>query len=91
MVDDCDDDWPPETPEDVEAERQRVYRAFDPQLRRHVALKFLSGTDPTLAQRFLNEAQAQARVDHDHVCKVFEVGDVDGRLYIAMQYVAGLR
>jgi len=66
-----------------------VYKAKDPRLGRHVALKFLRRDDPELIERFTREAQAQARIDHDHVCPVYEVGEIDGHSYIAMQYVAG--
>jgi hypothetical protein len=66
-----------------------VFKAFDPDLGRHVALKFLKGDDPALLARFEREARAQARLEHEHICKVFEVGAVDGRHYIAMQFVAG--
>ncbi|HVR96248.1 MAG TPA: protein kinase [Thermoanaerobaculia bacterium] len=66
-----------------------VYKAFDPTLNRYVALKFLQWNDPTLAERFLHEARAQARVDHPNVCRVYEVGEVEGRPYIAMQYIEG--
>jgi tetratricopeptide (TPR) repeat protein/predicted Ser/Thr protein kinase len=67
----------------------RVFLAWDPRLRRHVALKFVRGDDAELARRFVSEARAQARVDHERVCKVYEVGEVQGRVYIAMQYVEG--
>ena len=67
----------------------RVYKAFDPRLKRFVALKFIRGDDPDLNRRFLREAQAQARVEHDNVCRVHEVGEVQGRLYIAMPYLEG--
>lgn len=67
----------------------RVYKAFDPALKRFVALKFIRGDDPELTQRFLNEAQAQARVEHENVCKIYEVGEASGRPYIAMQYIEG--
>ena len=66
-----------------------VYKAKDPRLGRFVALKFLRRDDPDLIERFTREAQAQARIDHDHVCPVYEVGEIDGHSYIAMQYVAG--
>jgi serine/threonine-protein kinase len=66
-----------------------VYKAFDPSLNRHVALKFLHRNDPVTTERFLREAQSQARVDHPNVCQVHEVGEVDGRPYIAMQYIEG--
>ncbi|HRI68252.1 MAG TPA: protein kinase, partial [Polyangium sp.] len=42
-----------------------------------------------MTSRFLREARAQARIDHENVCKVFEVGEVEDKSYIAMQFVAG--
>lgn len=66
-----------------------VYKARDRQLGRVVALKFLLGATPGLVQRFHQEARAQARLDHRNICKVYEVGEVEGRPYIAMQYVDG--
>lgn len=66
-----------------------VYLAADPQLGRLVALKFLHNNDPALVVRFLREARAQARVEHANLCKVHEVGEVEGRPYIAMQYIEG--
>lgn len=67
----------------------RVWEAHDPRLRRRVAVKFLLGDDPELVARFLQEARAQARVEHDNVCRIHEVGEVAGRPCIAMQYIEG--
>lgn len=67
----------------------QVFLAQDPRLRRKVALKFVRGDDAALARRFLAEARAQARVEHERVCQVYEVGEVQGRPFIAMQYVEG--
>ncbi len=67
----------------------RIFRAEDPKLRRTVALKLLRRDDPELLQRFLQEAQLQARVDHPNVCRVYEVGEWRSQPYIAMQYVRG--
>src|SRR6266436_2450540 len=67
----------------------KVYKAFDRKLMRPVALKFLLGGDAAVERKFLHEAQAQARVDHAHVCRVYEVGRLADRPYIAMQYVSG--
>jgi len=67
----------------------RVYRAVDPRLRRWVALKFLHGDDPELVERFLGEARTQASVEHDNICPIYEVGEVEGRPYIAMQLIRG--
>ena len=66
-----------------------VYLATDPQLGRRVALKFLHYNDPLLVVRFLREARAQARVEHPNICQVHEVGEVEGRPYIAMQLIEG--
>jgi len=67
----------------------RIFRATDPRLRRLVALKLLRRDDPDLLQRFIQEAQLQARVDHPNVCRVFEVGEWRGQPYIAMQFLSG--
>jgi tetratricopeptide (TPR) repeat protein/predicted Ser/Thr protein kinase len=67
----------------------RVFLAYDPRLRRQVALKFVRDDHPELTHRFLSEARAQAKVNHERVCKVYEVGEVDQKVFIAMQYVEG--
>jgi hypothetical protein len=66
----------------------RVFLARD-RLERDVAIKFVRGDDPELARRVVAEARAQARVNDERVCKVYEVGEIAGRVYIAMQYVDG--
>ena len=68
----------------------KVFLAVDPRLRREVAIKFVRGDNPEHVTRMVAEARAQARVSHPHVCKVHEVGEVDGKIYIAMQYIAGV-
>jgi serine/threonine-protein kinase len=67
----------------------RVYRAVDRRLGRPVALKFLNSDDPQQVQRFQREARSQGQIEHDHVCRVYDVGEVDGRPYIAMQFIEG--
>jgi eukaryotic-like serine/threonine-protein kinase len=67
----------------------QVFLAVDPRLRREVAIKFVRGDNPEHVRRLIAEARTQARVNHEHVCKVHEVGDVEGRVYIAMQYIDG--
>ena len=67
----------------------RVHKAFDRQLQRRVALKFLDRIEPDARRRFLREAQAQARVRHDNVLEVYETGELDGRPFIAMRWVDG--
>ena len=69
-----------------------VYLAEDPRLRRRVALKVLPphlATDEAAGQRLLREARAAATLDHPNICTVYEVGEADGRGFIAMQYVDG--
>lgn len=67
----------------------KVYKGYDPYLKRYVALKFIRGDDTDLSRRFIQEAQAQAKVEHRNVCKVYEVGEVQDKLYIAMQFIEG--
>ncbi len=67
----------------------KVYQAFDRKLKRPVALKFLRAADAQLETRFLQEAQAQARVEHACVCRVYEAGRIGELPYIAMQYIDG--
>jgi len=66
-----------------------VYQARDLRLDRIIAIKFLLGADPNLTMRFLREARAQSRIDHPNVCRVYEVGEVQGRAYIALQFIDG--
>jgi eukaryotic-like serine/threonine-protein kinase len=66
-----------------------VFKAFDPVLQRFVALKYLRWGDEAMAERLLREARLQARVDHESVCKVYDVGVDQGRPFIAMQYIEG--
>ncbi|WP_437291219.1 protein kinase domain-containing protein [Sorangium sp. So ce406] len=66
-----------------------VFLARDLRLDRDVALKLVRGGEPAYVRRFIAEARSQARVSHENVCKVYEVGEVDGKAYIAMQYIDG--
>jgi serine/threonine-protein kinase len=69
-----------------------VYRAFDSRLDRSVALKILApelARDAAFRQRFLREMRAAAAVDHPHIVPVFDAGDTEEHLYIAMRYVSG--
>ncbi len=67
----------------------RVFRAFDRQLERPVALKLLERADPRTLRRFQREAQLQAKVRHEYVLEVYETGDLGGQPFIAMYYVDG--
>ncbi len=66
-----------------------VYKAYDPALKRYAALKLIRTENPNLAARFGQEARTQARVQHENVCRVYEVGEVHGKQYIAMQLIEG--
>ena len=67
-----------------------VFRARQVKLNRVVALKMLHGTDkPQDLVRFLAEAEAVASVRHPNVVQVFEVGQHDGRPFMALEYLAG--
>ncbi len=69
-----------------------VFRAWDPALRRLVALKMLlpeAAARPTTVARFHREALAVARLRHPNIVGIHEVGDVDGRLFFAMDLVPG--
>ncbi len=68
-----------------------VYKARDMQLHRLVAIKVIRGRDldPEEALRFRHEAEAMARVQHPGVVQVFEVGEHDGKPYLAMEFCPG--
>ena len=65
-----------------------VFRARDERLGRVVALKLLAG-DEVVRKRFVREARAVAAVDHPHIIPVYEAGEAEGVLFIAMRFVAG--
>jgi serine/threonine-protein kinase len=69
-----------------------VYRADDLKLGMAVALKFLpaeSGQDASLLERFHAEVRTARQVSHSHVCRVYDIGEVDGRHFLTMEYVDG--
>ena len=69
-----------------------VFRARDERLQRQVALKVLSPAlvaDEEFRRRFIRESRSAAAVDDPHIIPVFEAGDANGVLFIAMRYVPG--
>jgi YVTN family beta-propeller protein len=69
-----------------------VYRADDLRLKRNVALKLLApelAEDERFRERFLRESQLAASLDHPNVVPIYDAGEVEGLLYIAMRYVPG--
>jgi serine/threonine-protein kinase len=69
-----------------------VFRAHDERLDRRVALKLLApglAADTAFRLRFIRESRAAAAVDHPNIIPVYDAGDADGSLFIAMRYVHG--
>jgi len=70
-----------------------VFLAHDERLQRPVAIKVLApaqASDPNTVLRFQHEAQAAARLDHEHIARVFYSGEERGLHFIAYEYVAGV-
>ena len=70
-----------------------VYRATDAELGRRVALKLIGpqlASDEGFRERFKQESRVAAALDHPHVIPVYEAGERDGALYIAMRFVDGI-
>lgn len=69
-----------------------VYLATDRTLGLHMALKFLPATlagDPQWLAQFHNEVRVARQVSHPNVCRVYDIGDDGGRLFLSMEYVDG--
>ena len=69
-----------------------VYRAIDPLINRRVAIKVMADAvaqDAGLRDRFLREAQAAGSLQHPNVVTIYDFGEVDDHLFIAMEYVEG--
>ncbi len=70
-----------------------VYCATDLRLDRTVALKLIAperAREDTFRRRFTHESRVAAKIDHPHIVPIYEAGETDGVLYIAMRYVSGL-
>ncbi len=68
-----------------------VFRAYDVKLHRPVAIKFLSDelADAAARRRFQREAQMASSLNHPHILTVYDVGEFDGRQYLATEFVDG--
>jgi serine/threonine-protein kinase len=69
-----------------------VYKARDPIMRRIVAIKTMSAeiaSDPELHDRFYREAQSAGNLSHRNIITIYDMGEADGRPYIAMEFLSG--
>ena len=70
----------------------KVFRAEDLKLKQEVALKFLPGNlekNESARQRFISEVRTARQVSHPNVCKVFDIGETNGKHFLSMEFIDG--
>ncbi len=66
-----------------------VWKAWQRDLKRWVAVKFLTADDDEELQRFCREAQTAARLSHPNICSIYDLGETSGKNYIVMEFIDG--
>jgi eukaryotic-like serine/threonine-protein kinase len=66
-----------------------VYAAHDDRLDRPIAIKMMRASDAVARERLLREARAAAKLSHANICRLYEIGEADGELFIAMELLEG--
>jgi len=66
-----------------------VYAAHDDRLDRPIAIKMMRASDALARERLLREARAAAKLTHANICRLYEIGEADGELFIAMELLEG--
>ena len=69
-----------------------VYKAHDPALGRYVALKIMRGPsldDEMARERFIREAQAAGGLRHPNIVTIYDLGEVESQMFIAMEFIQG--
>ncbi|MBI4850529.1 MAG: serine/threonine protein kinase [Acidobacteria bacterium] len=67
----------------------KVYKAYDPSLKRYVAIKFVTNSSEESEKRLFLEGYAQSKVEHPNICKIYELRKTEMYKFLVMQYIEG--